>query len=174
MNIITLVKININDENDILFTYEILKYRFANVEKQQIPYKTRVDLPTYQQHEQQIKTNKYKGLYKMVIGTRPVGTIHVNQSDEIGIFFHPTLFKEALKVYKQNNKIPQDYSFSGRAVMALFKMHPEIKRFYCSVNPNNLLSRNSLEKHGFELIEVVYTMKSMNGKFATGPYANED
>ena len=174
MSIINLVKIDTNNEEDLLFTYEILEYRFANVDKQQIHYKSRTDLPTYQQHTQQIKTSGYKGLYKIMLENMPIGTIHVNKSDEVGIFFLPALLKKAIKTYKQNNEIPHDYSFSGRAVMALFKMHPEIKRFYCSVNSNNLLSRNSLEKHGFELIEVVYTMESVNGKFATGPYANDD
>jgi len=170
---ILLKHIDISNEEDIIFTYEVLKYRFANVDKQQINYKSRKDLPSYEEHITQLKANNYKGLYKIMIESYPLGTIHVNQHDEVGIFFLPSLVKNALKNCKKNNiKVDIDY-LSLQSFIQLYKHHPEIERYYCSVNPSNHLSIKALERHGFVLNELIYTMKAKNGKIAQGPWSCE-
>jgi len=170
---IHLVRLDPTKTADINLTYDILLYRFLNVDKQQIRYRSRKNAPTLQEHIKHLISNDYKGYYKLMLEKKPVGTIHINNEDMVGIFFLPSLLKKAIRECRQNNiDVEVDY-ISSQAFIELYKLHPDITVYYCSVNPKNKLSINALVRHGFELNELIYTMKTSNGKPDQGPWKHE-
>ena len=168
-----LVKLDIFDKKDQVFSYEVLQYRWQNIDTQQIAYKTRTTIPTFDEHIKNIQSDNYKQLYKLTIGELTVGTMHIDKKDMVGIFFIPSLLKKAIRFYRNKN-IPVDIDYiSLQAFIALYKLHPEITLYYASVSPKNTLSINALIRHGFELNELIFAMKTKNGKIDQGPWKHE-
>lgn len=145
--------VDVTNFHDQVFCYEVLKYRWQNIEWQQIKYKTKLDLPTMEEHINNIQTN-YLCMYKIMIGDSAVGTIHVSKKQEGGLFVLPSHLRKALYKYGVKNIVLNDISL--QAFNQLFTKHPEIDIIYASANPKNKLSQNALERAGFKINEFKY------------------
>ncbi len=168
-----LVKLDVFDIKDQMFSYDILQYRWQNIDTQQIKYKTSTTIPAFDEHTKNIQSDNYKHLYKLTIGELFVGTMHIDKKDMVGIFFLPSLLKKAFRYYR-NKGITVDIDYiSLQAFIALYKLHPEITLYYASVSPKNTLSINALIRHGFELNELIFAMKTKDGKINQGPWKHE-
>lgn len=157
---LTLQKIDILSEEDITLTYEVLKYRFANVNKQQIMHKSRVNVPTVEEHKLHLNTNKYKAIYKITLNSYPLGTIHLSQHNEIGMFFLPSLIKYALRRCKEKNINIEIDKLAIETFTEFCKIHNDVELYFCSVNPNNHLSIKAIEQAGGTINELVYIVKN--------------
>ena len=170
---IGLIKLNVFDAKDQTLSYDVLLYRWQNIATQQIRYRTCINVPTFDEHIKNIQSDNYKQIYKLTIGELPVGTMHIDKKDMVGIFFLPCLLKRAIRHYRSKNiAVDIDY-ISSQAFISLYKLHPEITLYYTSVSPRNLLSINALNRHGFELNELIFAMKTKDGKPDQGPWKHE-
>ncbi|NDA62318.1 MAG: hypothetical protein EBX50_09765 [Chitinophagia bacterium] len=150
---LSLQSVDATNTNDQLFCYEVLKYRWQNIEWQQIKYRTKLGLPTMEEHINNMQTN-YLCMYKIMIGDSAVGTIHVSKKKEGGLFVLPSQLRKALYKYRIENIELND--ISQQAFNELFDKHPEIDIIYASANPKNKLSQNALVRAGFKINEFKY------------------
>lgn len=168
---ISLIKLDLSDNENCLYLYDILKFRWKNKGTINIKYKCSDILPTFEEHKKLLNSGKYKVFYKIMANNMPIGTIFIDNKDINGTFILPHLLKKALKEYKDQKMNIDEMPLSSYIHKQLFKLHPEIKVHYASVNPNNKLSFNNLMENGYEFIECILAMKTENGKATTGKWS---
>jgi hypothetical protein len=171
---VNLKKINLADIEDQLFLYDILKFRWKAKETINIKHKCPDKFPSFDEHQHLLFSGKYKVFYKIMANDISIGTIYIDKNDVNGTFIIPELLKRVLKKHKNQKLNIQDKSLSAYVHIALFKLHPEIKVHYASVNPNNKLSLKSLIDNGYELIESILAIKTEDGKVVMGKWKETD
>lgn len=78
-------KLNTEDENDLKFTYRILKSR---IRSSVIDREGNFKLPTYDEHVSYLKSNPYVDISLVIFdGTHQIGMIYFNKKDEFGLYF---------------------------------------------------------------------------------------
>ena len=171
---VSLKEINLADIEQQLFLYDILKFRWKSKDTINIKHKCQEKLPSFQEHQHLILSGKYKVFYKIMANDLPIGTVFIDKNDINGTFIVPELLKNAFKKYKGQKLNIQDKPLSAYVHIALFKLHPEIKIHYASVNPKNKLSIKSLTDNGYELIECILAIKTVDGKVSMGKWKEID
>ncbi len=164
-------KINIYNEEDQKFLYDILLFRWKNKDIINIKYKVSEKLPTFQEHVDLLKSGKYKVFYKIIANDIPIGTVFIDKNDVNGTFIIPSLLRKVFKKYKGCTMNIEGMPLSSYIHKQLFALHPEIEIHYASVNPKNKLSLNNLIDNGYEFIECILAMKTINGKATTGKWS---
>ena len=116
-------------DEDISFLYELLKERDETIN---INHKK---LPTYEEHSNFVKSNKYDGWYIILLNSKKVGHIWINSESYIGTF------------------IKKEYQKIGLGVISFKKLRElhKRKKYLGRVNPNNIQSKILLEKFDFKL-----------------------
>lgn len=149
-------QLDINNESDISFTYEILKMRYS---APQINI-TSNNLPTYEQHSKFIKTN-YMHYYICSVHEYPVVIVYVANSYEFGIFYHINNLKFVFRKYKNDIVIDKAFPFTSRGhVMSasvgkpfigeLLRKHPALREtMQATVKYNNEWSNAMCAGVGF-------------------------
>ena len=118
-------------EVDTLFLYELLEERDETIN---VSFKK---IPSFEEHSNFVKNNKYDGWYIISINKKNVGHINIDSKSYIGTF------------------IKKDYQKLGIGVESFKKLrilHPR-EKYFGKVNPKNFQSRILLEKMGFKLIK---------------------
>jgi hypothetical protein len=169
-NLIELIPANIKSKEDIDFLYKILLYRWKYKDIINIKYKTPDKTPTYEDHLKNLKSSKYKGIYKVYLYNQLVGMVYLDNNDFNGTFLMPSFLKKAFKKLKNDNIEIDKELITPQIHIQLLKLHPEVKIVYAAVNPKNHLSLNALIHNGYEPIEVVLAITSENGQPSQGKW----
>jgi hypothetical protein len=138
---IKLKSIDVLNETDQKFLYDVVLYRWRFHETVNITYKTPPTPPTYEQHIQYLKKNNYKEIYRICLGEFAVGTVYIDTNNVFSIFILPNLLKLALKekkFIKNSNK-----RLATIVIHKLMKLNSNIKTFYVGINAKNTASLNT-------------------------------
>jgi hypothetical protein len=174
--ILSLLKLNPQDQEDQKYTYDILKYRWSISDIVNIKHKTPKELPSFENHIEHITSDFYKVFYKILLGGEQIGLIYINKYDVNSTFIVPNMLKSAIrKIGKNNlkNELSGKQRLSYLIHTTLFSLHPEIETHYATVSTSNKLSLDTLTYHGYEVIEYVLAMKTKNGKVKQGIWTDE-
>lgn len=167
---ISLHELNVNDPLDQQFTYDIIKYRWSNADIINIKYKTKEDVPTFEEHVSVLRSAKYKKLYKIFLGEFPLGMIYIDANNVNGTFLLPWLVKQAFKELRKRNETFDIRTITPQTHIQLFRKHPDVKIHYATVNPKNTLSLRAMIDNGYEHIESVLAIKTEDGEVIQGPW----
>ena len=161
MDDVNLLDINLNDENDQLFLYDILKFRWLNKEKINIKYKSKEEIPSFEEHVNFLKSGYFKGIYKVLLFDEVIGSASIDKKNFHSIFYLPSLLKKAIRKYdiKKINKINKKYYISHKVEDIIHKKHPDVKIHFSSANPLNISSLKTMEDLGYKCIEIVFAKK---------------
>jgi hypothetical protein len=161
---INLVLVDPDNTEHEKFLYEIIEYRWANHEIINLAYRTDKTLPTYEIHQETLKSLRYKHHYIICLGEIKIGSCYIDREDTYGMFILPTKLKEALKLYgkKGTEMATRPEPISVIAFKRMIALHPEITTLYAAVNPKNTLSRNAMISAGHEEQEIILTVNTVN------------
>lgn len=100
-------------------------------------------MPTWQQHTEFVERRPYKGWYIILVEDKPVGSIYISFSNEIGI-----------SIFKRDRR--KGY---GKAAIELLMLR-HIESFYlANINPMNTKSIDLFQGHlGFKHIQNTYKL----------------
>ena len=172
MVMLDLHKIDPTNFDDQMYMYDILKFRWSRGDTINVKHKCPVSLPSFDEHVRYLTSDKFKVIYRVVLGEISIGTIYIDKLDVNGTVVLPSELKKALKRYRgQEKEIDNVPQISLLIHMKLYALHPEIETHYASVNPNNTLSMNALLDNGYEHIESILAMKTKNGKMIQGKWS---
>lgn len=171
---INLEKIDVLKKDDQEFLYEVLKFRWGKADMINTKYKVSPELPTFEEHLNFIKSNKFKAFYKTKLGDLTIGMISIDNDNVNSTFVMPNLLKNALKHYKNEDLEIRHKPIALLMHTRLYEKHPEVTIHFARVNPKNEHSLKSLIRHGYEEIEIILALKTKNGKIAQGPWAEAD
>ena len=167
---ITLKEVDLEHIKDQNFLYDIIKFRWKYKDIVNIKYKTSKDIPSFEEHIKNLKSGKYKGIYKIYLYENLIGMIYIDINNFNGTFLLPDLIKKALINLKQKNiKINKD-DITPQIHIELFKKHKDVEVHYASINPENKLSYQSLLKNGYEPIELTLSITTKNGQVTQGKW----
>lgn len=167
---ITLKQVDLENANDQIFLYDIIKFRWRHKDVVNIKYKTSNIIPSFEDHIKNLKSGKYKGIYKIYLYENLIGMIYIDVNNFNGTFLLPDLIKKAIKDLKQKNiKIDKD-EITPQIHIELFKKHKDVEIHYASINPENKLSFQSLLKNGYEPIELILSITTKDGKVTQGKW----
>jgi hypothetical protein len=166
-------KLNLKNIDDQTFLYEILKFRWKHKKTINIKYKVSNEIPSFDDHVKNLLSGKYKVFYKILANEIPIGVVFIDNNDVNGTFVIPEFLKKAFKTYKGQKLNIQDKTLSAYIHIELFKLHPEIKVHFASVNPNNTMSVNALIENGYEHIESILAIRTENGIVIDGKWAGK-
>lgn len=171
---ITLELIDISSKEDQHFLYSIVEFRWKHKEIINIKHKTPETKPTFEEHINNLKSDKYKAIYKIKLLNNLIGSIYIDKNNFNGTFLLPNLIKKCFKDLKQKNIEIDKTLITPQIHMELFKKHKEVNLHYASVNPNNQLSLKALIDNGYEPVELVLVMTTdKTGKGTIGKWANK-
>lgn len=132
MGIRDLIRLEIVNENDAQFLYDMLKERDSTVNVEH------TKLPTYKKHVDFIKSNPYDGWYIILADSVKLGHIFVDSENRIGWFVK--------KEYK-------GFGFVIQAFDELKKLHKR-EKYIGKINPKNIDAQNLIVKLNFVLKET--------------------
>ena len=167
---ISLKKIDPHSLDDQKFTYEIVKYRWSNANIVNIKYKSREEMPSFEEHINVLASKKYKQLYKIFLGEFALGMIYIDVNNVNGTFLVPSFVKTAFKELKKRNEYFDIRQITPQTHILLFRAHPDVNVHYATANPGNTLSIKAMLDNGYEHIESVFAMKTENGEIQQGPW----
>jgi hypothetical protein len=168
---IKLIPADIKNKEDIDFLYEIVKMRWKYKDIINIKYKTKDNIPSYEEHIQFLNSNNYKKIYKVYFYNFLIGMIYIDYKNFNGTFLMPNLLKNAIKNLKNKNiKFDKD-DITPQIHIELFKKHPEVTVHYASINPKNKLSLDALLKNGYEQVEIILAFTTENGECTQGKWS---
>jgi hypothetical protein len=167
VNLLTVDTDNIDHVN---FLYEVIKYRWEHHDITNIPYKVSRIMPTFDEHQNAVKSKRYKHHYIIRLGDVMIGSCYIDHEDVYGIFLLPKYVKQALKKHKKKNTelVTRPEPLSVLAFKVMILLHPEIKTFYAKVNPKNTLSRSVMIRGGHQEEEIILSIKSVDGRIKNG------
>lgn len=165
---ISLKLLDVNNYDDQVFLYDVLKFRWDKSEIINVKYRCSDVFPTFEQHVSYITSGKYKVFYKVYFGDVTIGSVYIDKQDINGTIIIPSELKKALKRYKGEELEIHHTQISALIHIRLYELHPEIEIHYASVNPNNTLSMNALLENGYEHIESILAIKTKDGKIIQG------
>lgn len=154
-------RINIDNEKDVEFTYDILKMRF-NTAHINIGARS---LPSITEHKHFLKTN-YRYYYICSIGDLEIATLYITNNYEQGWFFHLSNLKLSTRKYRDEIKstlksIPLKLSlteiipwlYQGEIIMR----HEELQTKMCaSISVNNEWSNSTAAVVGLDPVYISY------------------
>lgn len=169
MNTIKLVSVDVNNIEDQSFLYDIIKFRWKHHDVINVPNRTSDKMPTFEEHLNFLKSNRYKYLYKIYLLDNLIGMFYLDQDNITGLFILPSLLKQAIKKIGSKNVIKYT-SLAAMVYLEAARMHPEVEVCYAKINPKNKLSLNGLLEVGLEPIEMTFCLKTKNGKPIVGQW----
>lgn len=169
---INLKHVDINDNDDLLFLYEVIKYRWKYHNVINIEYRTNKKIPSFEEHVQFLNKNNYYKNYIIKFGDIYIGSCYIDHNHVYGLFIIPKFLKKALCEYKDHDievkNRPEPISVI--AFKKMIELNPHITTFYAKVNPKNTLSRRVMIDVGHEELEIILKQKTINGKLVGGKW----
>jgi hypothetical protein len=170
MILINLKEADLKENEDIIFLYEIIKYRWKYNDVINITHRTNTKLPSYEEHIYYLNNNNYLKHYIIYLGELKIGSCYIDKDHVYGLFILPFYLKKALKKYGiQNTELNiRPEPISVIAFKKMIELNSNITTFYAKVNPKNILSRRVMIDGGHEEIEIILKQKTINGKLVGG------
>ena len=131
------IKLELVNENDIMFLYKLLEKRNPDLN---ISHK---QMPTLDEHKKFVLSKPYTNWYIIKKNNDKIGAIYLSKNDEIGISILENF--EFYEIAKESFKI-------------IMELNPR-KRYLANVSPKNKNSQEFLERNGFMGLEYVYEFK---------------
>ena len=131
------IKLELVNENDIMFLYNLLEKRNPDLN---ISHK---QMPTLDEHKEFVLSKPYTNWYIIKKNNDKIGAIYLSKNDEIGISILENF--EFYEIAKESFKI-------------IMELNPR-KRYLANVSPKNKNSQEFLERNGFMGLEYVYEFK---------------
>ena len=132
------IKLELVNENDIMFLYNLLEKRNPDLN---ISHK---QMPTLDEHKEFVLSKPYTNWYIIKKNNDKIGAIYLSKNDEIGISILENF--EFYEIAKESFKI-------------IMELNPR-KRYLANVSPKNKSSQEFLERNGFMGLEYVYEFKN--------------
>jgi len=132
------IKLELVNENDIMFLYNLLEKRNPDLN---ISHK---QMPTLDEHKEFVLSKPYTNWYIIKKNNDKIGAIYLSKNDEIGISILENF--EFDEIAKESFKI-------------IMELNPR-KRYLANVSPKNKSSQEFLERNGFMGLEYVYEFKN--------------
>jgi hypothetical protein len=145
-------QINVNNTDDLQFTYEILKMRF-DVEYINIGDKR--NLPTINQHKEYLKTS-YLFYYIFFVNDISIGTIYVSKDYELGFFYHRKNFVKALQTIRND----------VQSIMLNFEEHNVSRGHIITTSVGKYFVGELIRLHGKELLGKLKSSCNPDNKWA--------
>ena len=117
------------EDKDFIFLYELLR------ERDPIYNISHKKMPSYDEHEEFIKTKPYANWYIIFLNEKKIGAGYLSFYDEIGISFLPDYDNEVIR---------------KKSLIELVDKNPR-KKYFANVNPKNQKYKEFLKEQGFEL-----------------------
>ena len=136
------IKVNKDSQNHISILYEILKKRKFNI--------SNLEIPSYEQHVNFVKSNKYRKWVIIFRNDKYYGTYYLRRDNYIGI--------------NLLTSIENDYFLIIKYILSLEKPLKEIKSirnkfFLINTNPNNKPLLRAIKRFNFLHVENSYLCK---------------
>jgi hypothetical protein len=163
---VNLIDIDIKNIEDQIFLYDILKYRWS---KPNINISNNI-IPTFEEHLCNLNVGKYKKHYRVNIGDLSIGSVYLDNTNTWGIVIVPKMIKNALKFYGITKT--ELYKNKQHLSYIIFKnlvyLNPKVTNFYAKINAKNNLSINAFLNAGYQPTQIIFEVKSENGKIIGG------
>lgn len=130
---------NTNDEQDFLFSYEILKKRYSG-NASLIEGITPKCLPSYEEHKVNI-LKKFKILRVGFVHEYKIGLGYIDNKNFVGFFYNLQNLKKAIRTYKI-----KDFDFSNFFLNAILALGNKDEPLFAHVGINNKLANKTASR----------------------------
>jgi hypothetical protein len=130
---------NTNNEEDFLFSYEILKKRYSN-NTSLIEGITPQSIPSYEEHKVNI-LKKFKILRVGFIYEYKIGLGYIDNKNFVGFFYDLQNLKKAIKTYRI-----KDFDFSSFFLKEILALGNKDEPLFAHVGINNKLANNTASR----------------------------
>lgn len=139
-------------ENDIMFSYEILKNRYNNVNSL-IKYVTNPELPSYEEHKNNIKNN-FKHFLIGSIHNIDMGLCYIDNKNYLGYFYD---FKKLKQIFKKYPSI-KHVNLSDIFFYKLSRIMPKGTILFAAISSKNTVANITVSKY-MEHISNLYALE---------------
>ena len=130
---------NVKDEEDFLFSYEILKKRYSN-NSSLIEGITPKNIPSYEEHKENI-LKRFKILRVCFIHEYKIGLGYIDNKNFVGFFYNLQNLKKAIKAYKI-----KDFDFSNFFLKEILALGDKDEPLFAHVGMNNKLANKTASR----------------------------